>query len=453
MGLLNKVLNFINNRSNQSLNEVTIEKAKFIKDFSMDNKQLKDLELLASKLKEGEKKEKVRRDIYYQKQGSYGENKVYFELKNSFLPVLCLHDIRLQYEDYVAQLDFVVISSRYICVLETKKLSGNIRIDSNGDFIRVFKDNNEQGMYSPISQNRRHINILKYVLSKELNTNNLKFKSLVVLANEKTILDDSEAPTEIKNCIVKYDNVISKLEDIHKKENVVLTLDEMNKIGQVLIKYNKSKTYNNIAKYSIGEEDFINDRDIKEFEITNNDESSIEDDENKLFENLRSYRNKKAREEGYKPISYHCVFSNAVIEQIIENMPDTIEELYDIKGLGKVKIGKYGEDIINILKGKSKQDNFKYKMDLVKKASNEVAAVKVKDIAKTREQLIEDLKKYRLEKSRELNIKAYFIFNNAEMEDLLDKRPKNKLELLKVRGFGEKKVEEYGASILEILNK
>ncbi|MEL7597416.1 MAG: hypothetical protein AAGU01_04350 [Clostridiaceae bacterium] len=159
MGLLNKVLNFINNSSNQNLNEVNLEKAKFVKDFSMDNKQ---------------------------------------------------------------------------------------------------------GMYSPISQNRRHINILKYVLSKKLNTNNLKFKSLVVLANEKTILDDSEAPTEIKNCIVKYDNVISKLEDIHKKENVVLTLDEMNKIGQVLIKYNKSKTYNNIAKYSIGEEDFINDRDILE---------------------------------------------------------------------------------------------------------------------------------------------------------------------------------------------
>lgn len=39
------------------------------------------------------------------------------------------------------------------------------------------------------------------------------------------------------------------------------------------------------------------------------------------------------------------------------------------------------------------------------------------------------------------------------MEDLLDKMPKNKLELLKVRGFGEKKVEEYGDSILEILNK
>lgn len=92
MGLLNKVLNFINNRSNQSLNEVTIEKAKFIKDFSMDNKQLKDLELLASKLKEGEKKEKVSRDIYYQKQGSYGENKVYFELKNRvfYLSYVCM---------------------------------------------------------------------------------------------------------------------------------------------------------------------------------------------------------------------------------------------------------------------------------------------------------------------------------------------------------------------------
>ncbi|MCY6483000.1 HRDC domain-containing protein [Clostridium aestuarii] len=448
MGLLNKVFKIISG-NNENLNEVNIDKARFLKDFSMENKQLKDLELLAGKLKDGEKKDKVNRNIYYQKQGLYGEKKVYFELKNTFLPIICLHDIRIEYEDYIAQLDFVVISSRYICVLEAKKLNGNIRIDSNGDFIRRFNNGNEQGMYSPISQNKRHINVLKYVLSKELNID-IPFESLVILANEKSIIDQNKAPEETKNCIVKHDGAISRLEKLQKENKVALTLQDMNNIGKLLIKLNKLKAYNNLAKFSIVEKDFINPTDIKQFEMNNN-ENIFKQDGNKLFEKLRVYRNEKAKEEGYKPISYHCVFPNVVIEQIVENMPDSIEELYYIKGLGKVKIDKYGQDIINILKGKSKGVKSTYKTNLIQKAASEIAADKFENVQMTREQLTQELKKFRLEKSKQLKIKPYFIFNNAEMEELLDKIPKNKSQLLKVRGFGEKKVEQYGERILEIL--
>ena len=61
------------------------------------------------------------------------------------------------------------------------------------------------------------------------------------------------------------------------------------------------------------------------------------------------------------------------------------------------------------------------------------------------------LKSYRLTKSRELNIKPYFIFNNAEMEDLINKMPKNVSELLNVNGFGPEKVKKYGQEIIEIV--
>ena len=39
------------------------------------------------------------------------------------------------------------------------------------------------------------------------------------------------------------------------------------------------------------------------------------------------------------------------------------------------------------------------------------------------------------------------------MNDLLQKSPKSKEDLLKVSGFGNVKVEKYGDRILEILNK
>ena len=33
--------------------------------------------------------------------------------------MLCFHDIRLEYNDYVAQFDFIVITTKFIYLLET----------------------------------------------------------------------------------------------------------------------------------------------------------------------------------------------------------------------------------------------------------------------------------------------------------------------------------------------
>jgi superfamily II DNA helicase RecQ len=63
------------------------------------------------------------------------------------------------------------------------------------------------------------------------------------------------------------------------------------------------------------------------------------------------------------------------------------------------------------------------------------------------------LKDYRLRTSRAEGIKPYMIFNNDEMEKLIAANPKSKNELLKVKGFGEKKVEKYGEEILRIINR
>lgn len=53
--------------------------------------------------------------------------------------MLALHDIRLEYEEYTAQFDFILITKKCIYVLETKKLSGNIEINEDGDFIRTIR--------------------------------------------------------------------------------------------------------------------------------------------------------------------------------------------------------------------------------------------------------------------------------------------------------------------------
>ena len=83
--------------------------------------------------------------------------------------------------------------------------------------------------------------------------------------------------------------------------------------------------------------------------------------------------------------------------------------------------------------------------------SKKIGPVFIKE-SSNKELFIQQLKEYGLKQSRSENVPAYFIFNDAQMNDLVDKCPNNKEELLKISGFGNVKVEKYGAEILKILN-
>lgn len=53
---------------------------------------------------------------------------------------------------------------------------------------------------------------------------------------------------------------------------------------------------------------------------------------------------------------------------------------------------------------------------------------------------------------REIKVKPYFIFNNETLDEIIKLNPKSKKELVNVRGFGPKKIEDYGEEIIKIIN-
>jgi len=61
------------------------------------------------------------------------------------------------------------------------------------------------------------------------------------------------------------------------------------------------------------------------------------------------------------------------------------------------------------------------------------------------------LRSYRIEKSRELGVPPYVIFDNATMEELIRIRPRDHRELLAVRGIGPWRAEHLGEELLQIL--
>lgn len=320
-----------------------ITKPIFTKDFDDKNKEINELEKLLTYSNENNRKY-IERDIKLLKYGQIGEKNIYFELKNSFIPMVCLHDLRIEYKGLVAQIDFMVLTSKYIYVIECKNMIGNITVTDKGEFIRYKKDsygknNFKEGMYSPIVQNERHINVLKELLKDKLGYKNklTRIKSLIVTANPNTIINTKYAPGHIKNSIIRHDQLIDFIKDEQNNRKIdwLFIEEDMMEISRTLKGNHKETDFNYIDKYSINKE-------VKEdICFINNGEV-----DNKIREELKSYRLKVSKSEAIKA---YMVFSNDTMEDLIKVKPKTIKELNKVKGFGAVKCDKYGSEIINII--------------------------------------------------------------------------------------------------------
>ena len=87
------------------------------------------------------------------------------------------------------------------------------------------------------------------------------------------------------------------------------------------------------------------------------------------------------------------------------------------------------------------------------KVPEEKVELKPKEITVEASNLYKELKKYRLDKSREEMVKPYFVYYNSELEAIVKTKPKTIKELKAIKGFGNIKCEKYGRDIIEIVNK
>lgn len=198
----------------------TMKEPVFLKENSSAVEQVEKLKELYGKVND-EGKSLIDNDIKLLEAGIHGENQIIFELKNSHIPMVILQDVYLEHKGLTAQIDFMIFTRGFIFVVECKNLVGNITVDNAGNFTRVFdygKYKKKEGLYSPITQNKRHLDLIKQkILDRQTNIISRKiaergfeqnFKSVVVLANPKTALSAKFAPKEVKNSVIRADQIV-----------------------------------------------------------------------------------------------------------------------------------------------------------------------------------------------------------------------------------------------------
>ena len=216
---------------------VGLKKPDFYKADSDAKKQLERLQQLHATAPDRVKPQ-IERDMKLLAYGIVGEESVAFELNNSYLPIIVLHDLHLEHEGLSAQIDYLIITTKFCLVVECKNLFGNLEVNSRGEFIRELDFNGKrkkEGIYSPITQNARHMEMIKLlrlankrnplmrvVLEKSFGE---LHKSVIVLANPKTVINLKRAPKEIKDQIIRGDQLIAHIKKL-LRENKDLASSE-----------------------------------------------------------------------------------------------------------------------------------------------------------------------------------------------------------------------------------
>ena len=100
-----------------------------------------------------------------------------------------------------------------------------------------------------------------------------------------------------------------------------------------------------ITSRNSGKDNFT--QDVKEFKDANpNYMEYLTEDEVELYKILKEWRAGEAQLLGYPP---YIIASNQLLANIAKTNPKNMEELSQLKGMGKRKIRDYGEEILLIL--------------------------------------------------------------------------------------------------------
>lgn len=372
----------------------------FLKESSDAQRQIQMLDGLAPYLTlEGQ--EILRQDIRFLEYGILGERQIAYELKNSHMPMYILHDIYLEDGNLSAQIDYIVVTRKLCFIIECKNLYGNMEITPSGAFYRIMNVGGQRRMeaiYSPITQNEHHLELLKKIRLDEKGNFLFRkmaekqfdrcYQSVVVLANPKTMVYARDAVPSVREKVIRADQLVAYIRKKYQESTESELSDKkLREWAKSFLELHQEKQKNYLYKY----QPYL----LSDYAGGN---------EKKQDSNNAAVGRKRTR-------------SGPETGRDAERKKET--RYYAGTGRGKIP-----------------------------KESRPAESGRIEDTP-----IFKALRVYRWKKSQEEEIKPYFIYNDNQLKDLIAKMPRNTRELCQVDGFGEVKAKKYGPEILKILEQ
>ncbi|MCM3664657.1 NERD domain-containing protein [Mesobacillus subterraneus] len=196
----------------------------------------------------------IKQDYKAWRAGYKGELQTDYRL--SFLPEKGFHvfrDLRLQDEKWHFQIDTLILTLRYILLIETKAYSGTLFFDKHSEQMIQTKDGQEKSYDNPINQVRMQAWHLKRWLK------NHRFSvppiyQIVAISNASTIIKVSDR--SLNNLIVKGDVLLNRVLQIDDSTpNPSFTDKEVKKLSKSLVKNHSPHHPDILKQYSLTPDD------------------------------------------------------------------------------------------------------------------------------------------------------------------------------------------------------
>jgi Nuclease-related domain len=168
-----------------------------------------------------------------------------------------LHDLRLAAHDSFFQIDTLLISTRYILILEIKYITGTLHFDHLNQVIRARDDGSEEAFQNPIYQVKRQRSHLTDWLSRN-RVPNIPIHSLVVMSNPRTIIKSLPSHKDVLQYVTHSPYLQERIQVFDKMHSVEkLTKKEISKLSKMLVRQHTPDNPDLLKRYQIEEKDII----------------------------------------------------------------------------------------------------------------------------------------------------------------------------------------------------
>ena len=171
-----------------------------------------------------------------------------------------------------------------------------------------------------------------------------------------------------------------------------------------------------------------------------------------LFESLRQWRWEAARQ---KNVAAFMILYNRTLEEIARSRPRSLPELLEVHGIGPQKLAEFGADILEVVASYSARSPGGA-ADVKPEAAPPSGAAPPPPSPPPSDppadpSLLEGLRAWRREAARENRVPVYVILPNRTLEEIASLRPDSPDGLLRIHGFGPKRLEQYGEAVLQVV--
>ncbi len=215
-------------------------------------------------------RKRIDQEIWNIRTGAKGEREAAYEIEfhcRNNRNVMTIHDLRIECDGRVAQIDHLVITRLFeIWVCESKWFSEGVSINDHAEWVAYY-GSKPRGIASPIEQNKRHIAVLNDVFARGLAplpkrlglTMRPTVKSVVLVANSARI-GRPRRRVEGVDTVIKCEQLIATIDkswDTKSVTDVLLTLvgqETIEKLARDLVKLHVPGTFDWAAKFGLSKE-------------------------------------------------------------------------------------------------------------------------------------------------------------------------------------------------------